>query len=288
MRGESFTSPRDERRPEGAKLLWAASGYADQPLPVDVHTHRGVEVGILLAGEEEFEYSDLVVNLRPGDVWLCNIYEPHGVRLRKGPRRSVVAIFLPEFIGEEMLGELPWLMLFAVPPGQRPRVSSSAMRQQTLAIGNILRGEIEAQRPRWESVVRLELLRLLIVLSRGWHANDLPDGRHGRPGGLARIMPALSLVHSMPWHRVRVPEAAAACLLSVSQFHTLFAQTMGMTFHDFCLRARVSFAAHRMLNTDKTIAAIAAEAGFTDGSHLNRCFLKVYNCTPAKYRERSH
>jgi AraC-like DNA-binding protein len=40
-----------------------------------------------------------------------------------------------------------------------------------------------------------------------------------------------------------------------------------------------------MLNTDKTIAAIASEAGFADGSHLNRCFLKVYNCTPAKYRE---
>jgi AraC-like DNA-binding protein len=266
-------------------LLWAASGYADQQVPVDIHIHRGVEVGILLAGEEEFQYSDFVLNLRPGDVWLCSIYEPHGVRLRKAPRRNVVTIFVPEFIGEEMLGELPWLTLFAVPPDQRPRVSSAEMRRQTLTIGSLLRSEIEEQRPRWQSVVRLELLHLLIELSRGWHARDMPDGRHMGPGGLARIMPALSLAHSLPWRRVSLPEAAAACGLSVSRFHTLFTQTMGMKFRDFCLRARVSFAAHRMLNTDKTIAAIASEAGFADGSHLNRCFLKVYNCTPAKYRE---
>jgi len=286
MRGESFTAPRDEQRPDGAKPLWAVSGYSDEQLPIDIHIHRGIEVGILLAGEEELQYSDFILVLRPGDVWLCNIYEPHGARLRKAPRRSVVTIFLPEFIGEEMLGELPWLTLFAVPPDQRPRVSSSEMRRQALAIGNLLRREIEEQRPRWESVVRLELLHLLIELSRGWQATDLPDGQHVRLGGLARIMPALSLAHSLPWRRVSMPEAAGSCGLSVSRFHTLFRRTMGMNFRDFCLRARVSFAAHRMLNTDKTVAAIAAEAGFTDGSHLNRCFLKVYDCTPAKYRER--
>jgi AraC-like DNA-binding protein len=286
MRGESFTSPREEQRPDGSKLLWAVSGFLDEQLPIDIHIHRGVEVGILLAGEEELHYSDFVLPLRPGDAWLCNIYEPHGTRLKRAPRHSVVTIFLPEFIGEEMLGELAWLTLFAVPPDQRPRTSSAEMRRQALAIGGLLRHEIEEQRPRWESVVRLELLHLLIELSRGWQAADLPSGQHVQVGGLARIMPALSMAHSLPWHRVSVPEAAAACGLSVSRFHTLFRRTMGMNFPSFCLRARVSFAAHRMLSTDKTIAAIAAEAGFTDGSHLNRCFHRSYNCTPAKYRKR--
>jgi len=196
-------------------------------------------------------------------------------------------IFLPEFIGEEMLGELPWLTLFAVRPSHRPRVSSPEIRKQALAIGNLLRREIEEQQPRWESVVRLELLHLLIELSRGWQAADLPDARgHVRFDGLARIMPALSLVHSLPWRRVSVPEAAEACGVSISRFHALFRRTMGMSFGEFCLRARVSFAAHRMLNTDKTVAAIAAEAGFVDGSHLNRHFIRQYNCTPARYRER--
>lgn len=284
-RGQSFVSPRNEQLPDGTKPLWAVSGFEDEYRPMDIHIHRGVEVGVLLAGEEELHYSDFVLTLRPGDVWLCNIYEPHGAILKTATRRSVVMVFIPDFIGDEMLGELPWLTLFAVPPSQRPRVTTPEMRRKTLAIGNLLRQEIEGKPRRWEGVVRLEVLHLLIELSRGWEAARRADGsEHVRFGGLARIMPALSLVHSLPWRKVGVPEAAGACGLSVSRFHGLFRHTMGLSFGDFCLRARVSFAAHRMLNTDKTVAAIAAEAGFVDGSHLNRHFLRQYNCTPARYR----
>jgi AraC-like DNA-binding protein len=41
-----------------------------------------------------------------------------------------------------------------------------------------------------------------------------------------------------------------------------------------------------MLNTDRTTAAIAADAGFADASHLHRQFVQQFACTPAEYRER--
>ncbi len=167
-RGESFISPWDEQRPDGSNPLWAVSGFATEHWPMDIHIHRGVEVGVLLKGEEELHYSDFVLTLRPGDVWLCNIYEPHGTVLKAAPRHSIVTIFIPDFIGDEMLGELPWLTLFAVPPSQRPRVTTPEMRRKTLAIGNLMRREIEEKPRRWEGVVRLELLHMLIELSRGW------------------------------------------------------------------------------------------------------------------------
>ncbi len=101
--GESFISPRDEQRPDGNNPLWAVSGIENQLRPMDIHIHRGVEVGVLLRGEEELHCSDFVLTLRPGDVWLCNIYEPHGPSLVRGPHRNIVLVFVPDFPGHEML-----------------------------------------------------------------------------------------------------------------------------------------------------------------------------------------
>ncbi len=60
---------------------------------------------------------------------------------------------------------------------------------------------------------------------------------------------------------------------------------MGVTFGRFALRARLAFAAHRLLSTDLSVEAIAAEANFTDASHLHRHFVKHYGQTPRAYRE---
>jgi AraC-like DNA-binding protein len=281
----SFLSPKDEHRPEGRRLLWAVSGRADEPLPPAIHIHRGVEVGVILAGIEEVHYGTTVLTCSPGDVWLCSVYEPHGARLVTPPRHSVVLIFLPEFIGRESVGGLPWPTLFAVPPEERPSAYCADMRRRTLEIGRVLCREIEQQRPQWESVVRLELLRLLTELSREWTVPAQTGAQElATVDGLDRILPALSLVHSLPWRKVGVSEAAAACGLGLSRFHALFRSTMGVSFGEFGLRARLTFAAHRLSHSHRTISAIAAEAGFVDDSHLHRHFVRLYGCTPAQYR----
>jgi len=284
----SFDSPRQESGPSGEPRLRAICGWNDEPLPLDIHVHSGLEVGLVLAGEEQILFSDAVFTCKAGDVWLCGIWEPHGWRVDTPSTRNVVLIFPPEFIGEEMVGHVPWLTLFTLPPDDRPRVRSVKLRRQVLEIGEIMRREIEGRAAFWERVVRLELLRLLTELVRGWErAGALRDHDHQQLSGLRRLMPAFGLVHSVPWRRIPVREGAAACGLSVSRFQTVFTKTMNMTFGRFCLRARLSFAAHRLINTDRPISAIAAEAGFSDDSHLHHCFAREYKCTPAEYRGRA-
>ncbi len=286
MLDHSFTSPRQERNPSTEARLRAICGWNDEPLPLDIHVHPGLEVGLVLEGEEQVHFGERVWTCGAGDVWLCGMWEPHGWRV-PGPRtRNVVLIFPPEFIGEEIIGHVPWLTLFTLPPDDRPRVSSPAMQQRVLEIGEVMRREIEASEPFWERVVRLELLRLLTELARGWGGEEMEDHGHRRLTGLARLMPAFGLVHSVPWRRVPVRDAASACGMSVSRFHTVFRETMNMSFGRFSLRARLSFAAQQLITTDQPIASIAAEAGFVDGSHLHHCFTKQYGRTPSRYRRR--
>lgn len=271
----------DEARP-----FWVSGDRQPQPTPLDLHIHQGVEVGIGLSGCMEISFSEAVVSVGPGDVWLCAMWEPHGWRVTAPDTLTVKVIFLPSFLGDEMLGDRPWLSLFATPPSQRPRVESREMREEALRIGHDFHREIVARRAGWESMVRIEVLRALIQLSREWTPPPSAGQSSGQSASaVARIMPALQRVHSDPRRRITLAEAAAACALSRSSFGALFKHAMGLSFGRFCLRARLTIVAHHLLTTDMTVETIAEEAGFGDGSHLHHAFLKEYGCTPRRYRD---
>lgn len=253
-------------------------------LSIDVHA--GIEIGVVLTGRLERHSPDHVLLGIPGDVWLCGMWEPHGWRDVLAHTERVVVVFLPEFLEEEMLGDLAWLSIFACPPRHRPWVSAPQMRQKALAIGQRLRQEIEAKQAGWRTSVRLDLLRLLFDLSREWRPPATASGRlHPRASHLGRIMPALTLLHQQGAEGISLLQAADACSLGQTRFRLLFRRTMGLSFGRFRLRARLAAAAHLLLTTDQPIDHIAIKVGFADGSHLHRSFVKQYGCTPGQYRQ---
>jgi len=147
--------------------------------------------------------------------------------------------------------------------------------------------ELQEQEPDWDCALRLDLLRLLLVLSRHWRPPaNLRAQSHLRARNLPAIMSALELVHSRPAHRVTVAEAAKSCGLSRAQFCLVFRNTMGMSFGRFCLHSRLRAAARLLTSSSLSIEAIADQTGFADGSHLQRTFAKHHGCTPGSYRSR--
>jgi AraC-like DNA-binding protein len=238
----------------------------------------------VLSGEQERLVATETVALRPGDVWLCAMWEPHGWAVTSADTREIILIFLPEFLGEQELNGLPWTSLFCAQPSDRPRAAGAATREAVLAIGGELWREIEERDRGWLSAVRLGLVRLFLAVSRHWRPPA--DGDRVHPTTISRILPALDMIHRHPLTRVSVPEAAAACGLSRSQFDLLFRRSMGMSFARFGLRARLALVAGRLLTTELPAEVIASRSGFTDASHLHRAFLRHYGCTPATYRRR--
>ncbi len=265
--------------------LYADSNVFEGEVPLVVHVHEGIEFGILLSGEQERRFGELVWEIRPGDVWLCATWEPHGYRIIAPESTDVVVMFLPEFLGEERLGELSWLSLFAASPARRPRVTEDGMREQMLAVGREMQCEISEKQPGWHSAVRLDLLRALLTLSRAWEPPARSEARSRvQASNLPRIMPALVLLHSERGRRVGLEEAARKCGLGRAQFSLVFRDTMGVSFGKFCLRSRLGLVAELLLSTDLPTQSIAQRAGFVDGSHMHRAFVAHYGCTPGQYR----
>lgn len=256
-----------------------------EPTALDTDMHEAYEMGILLRGQQDRHFEDLVMTMNPGDVWFCGAWEPHGWRAREANTEELVLQFLPSFLGEEMLEGMSWLTVFSAPPSQRPGVKTPEERAAMMALAEELRTEMKEKRRGWLAAVRLGVLRGLLTLSRTWE----PVGAGGRqrpvqPGTLGRVMPAVRLVHSHPARRLSLREAAAACGLSVSQFGYTFRHAMGLSFGKFCMRTRLAYVSRLLLTTDLPVESIAEESGFADASHLHHAFSKVYGCTPARYR----
>jgi len=248
--------------------------------------HRGLELGVLLRGEQERVFQDFSTTARAGDVWLSAMWEPHAWRAKVPGTQAVVCTFLPEFIGEESLLGVSWLTPFAAAPARRPKVRTPQMRRHMLDIGKELHREVVSRSPGWQSALRIGVLRVLLCLIRQW---ETPKPREGSgpiyASRLSRVMPVLEMVHADPDRPLSVAEAASVCGLSRSRFTAVFRQTTGLGFAAFRLRARLAFTARRLLTTEDTVARIAAEGGFVDASHLHRAFVKRYGCTPRQFRE---
>ncbi len=275
---ESLLTPEDP--------LDAVIVQYEQPHALEIYMHQCLEVGVLIDGRQEQHYQDFVIQLAPGDVSLIAGWEPHGARILEGGTRRLSLYFVPEFLGEESFEGIHWLTLFANRPEERPRVTDEEMRREVVGVGRQLIREIEQKKWGWQSAVRLGILQILLSMCRGWRApEDRVRDSQARMNNLARIMPAISLVQHRASLRVSRQEAAVACRLSVSQFALLFRQAMGVTFGKFVGRNRVSRAAALLVATASPLKQIARETGFSHASHLHRCFVESYRCTPGEYRQ---
>jgi len=250
------------------------------------HIHPDLEATVILEGEQVVHYRDAALRCRPGDMWFAASGEVHG-DMAPGRMRNACLAFSADFLGDAMLGDRPWLAIYAQPPAKRPRVVSEEQRSSLLATGWQIHREAVAQRAGWENALRIHLLQVLLTVARGWTPDEVVE-TPTVAAELSGINPALQLVYgrALQGGKVRLDEAAAACTMSRSLFCRVFREATGVSFTQFDLRLRLSVALHLLRTTQLPIEDIAARTGFWDRSHLHRHFTARYRMAPRAVRHR--
>lgn len=94
----------------------------------------------------------------------------------------------------------------------------------------------------------------------------------------------LDFIRENTSRNITLSEMAAALNLSPYHFARKFKEEFGMPPHKFLMNDRLKRAKELMSNPQKSLKAIAAQAGFSDQSHMTRSFQSGYGVTPSQFR----
>ena len=137
--------------------------------------------------------------------------------------------------------------------------------------------------------------------STGWYlTTKLPVVRDGSVVGLVSVSRDLEtpgdevalesmgrvvdLVQKRLTQPLKVADLAKAANCSEGQLERRMKRVFGLTATQYVLRARVDRAAAMLVDTDRPIAEVAAECGFSDQANLTRQFGRLIGETPARFR----
>jgi AraC-like DNA-binding protein len=125
-------------------------------------------------------------------------------------------------------------------------------------------------RPRTDSIRGVRPLR------------SVPCARGGlSPGALRRVRAHIDLHLDADIDLQTLADQAG---LSRSHFARAFKQSIGVSPQMYLVRCRLLRAQTLLLETDRSLAEIALETGFSDQSHFSRCFREHLDVSPSAFR----
>ena len=241
----------------------------------DRHSHDGYAVGVIEEGALGFNYRGRNVVAPAGAVNLAIPDEPHNGFAAAEAGWTYRMFYLdPEILRQAAR---------QIHNGFRslPFFDSGVIFDPKLARAVRLAHK-SFEDPRASALERES--RLLNMLTRliAVHSEDRPVLR---PVPHARQAVARVKEYIEDCHMENISLDRLARLAGLSPFHLtrVFRREVGLPPHVYLKQVRV-FKARELLGQGLPIAEAAAEAGFTDQSHLSRQFKKLLGITPGQYR----
>ena len=132
---------------------------------------------------------------------------------------------------------------------------------------------------------KLALADLLLVLEEAFRDQVSENSDYeSRRDRLRRLSPLLDYVAANLSEPLAVPAAARMLKMSPSYFMRFFRNATGLTFSSYVEHLRVSRAYQFLIESDRSLAQIAAETGFCDQCHLSRHVQRRFGTSPGRIR----
>lgn len=113
----------------------------------------------------------------------------------------------------------------------------------------------------------------------------LPGGQgSGDKGRRAQLQVMMQFIHANFNRQITLQEIAKSVHISESGALQLFRQGIHLSPVAYLIQYRLKRAADLLASTNKTVAAIAYESGFSDAGYFCRTFRKFYHQTAMEYR----
>ena len=216
----------------------------------------------------------------------CGLFVNSGVLHRYEAARSVSMpniVFSPELLGAKsgriyqkyiapVLESAAAYLLF--------RPSADRQREILQRLLTIFRSQ-ETQENEMRTVASLLELWQQVYL----HLPPLSGQGSGDKGRRAQLQVMMQFIHANFNRQITLQEIAQSVHISESSALQLFRRGIHLSPVAYLIQYRLKRAADLLASTNKTVAAIAYECGFSDAGYFCRTFRKFYHQTAMEYRK---
>jgi AraC-like DNA-binding protein len=169
------------------------------------------------------------------------------------------------------------------------RIAAGSYQATVLGPTLKLLGDETATDVAGSATMRTHLTHILLVQVLRTLLTPGAPARGAAPGWLGalsdrQVGTALTLLHDQPARRWTVADLAAAVSMSRSSFAMRFRALVGLPPLDYLVRWRMQIAARALRRTDRTVADIGSELGYTSESAFSNAFKRVLGQSPSRYR----
>lgn len=150
---------------------------------------------------------------------------------------------------------------------------------------NLCESEVNTKQPGYETMAFSQITSMLIEMLRAWTNSESHSSKDAYPGSkTASFDHVLEFIDKHSSQNIQINDLAAMCNMSYSHFARSFKHTFGRSCKQYIEFIRLSKVENLLLFSDFDLNYIAEETGFSDCSHLIRCFKKNNNITPKQFR----
>jgi AraC-like DNA-binding protein len=238
-----------------------------------IHAHDAYSVIAVVSGAKRFHCAGRECDVHVGEFAIANPGQLHGCGPVDGQAWSHRTWYLSKKLVDEVAASMGWLGPVEL---KAPKIVDAVLWQQLCA----LHERTELDEPLdWQSSTLEALARLVDAHGRcaASRAQAMPDSEsHHRFSVCAALMAANLSV------RIELAQLAAAGGVSPSQVIRDFKSAVGTTPAAYLRQLRAA-RAKTLIEGGSSLLDAALASGFSDQSHLSRCFRGLYGVTPGQF-----
>lgn len=266
---------------------------------LDEHGHEFIELVFVERGRGIHRFQESAYEIKAGDVFIINPGETHSYVVEEGEQMDIInCLFMTSLIPDTLLRELgitASMDYFYVHPFLKSDVRFNHRLNLRGKDAEIVLGlldsmirELESQSQGYTTLVRLQLIELLVVLSR--HYTLLQKQKASAPSRASSYdMTAKRIYGYMERNyesKITLQSLANLYNVSVRQLNRLMGQEFGKSVIDVLHEIRINRAKHLLGETHEKVIVVATMVGYEDPSFFSRLFHRHVGCSPSQYRAR--
>lgn len=248
------------------------------------HSHRELELGLVLSGRPRFITAGADCLLPPDSLWVTNPFQCHELRTRsiRAPY-CYVDLQLPLSFFHQYYPRAEHVRFDRtdLTDGSIGEEAARALRRLLLETAR----SYFAQEAGYELICAAGINRLMaLLLATAPHAVLSEQELQQANTRQARIQRLTDYIDAHMGEKLLLSDLAEREGLTLSYLSHIFREEMGMSFQSYLQGLRCRRAVALLIGTDQSLSDISMACGFSDLKYMNRGFQQIFGCTPAELR----